>query len=143
MIGAGWLHYGFLKMCESYGVKFDVVAYQWYSDMEAPAAKSHNIPDITRKLSSLFPNKPIWFTEFNFRYKANSSTNETDQNAFVTKFIAKCKANPQVKVAIVYQLFDEPYKGTQERSYGILKWTNQYSTWANKTLSKTLMSASN
>ncbi|MDB5062852.1 MAG: hypothetical protein JWP67_2695 [Mucilaginibacter sp.] len=143
MIGAGWLHYGFLKMCESYGVKFDVVAYQWYSDMEAPAAKSHNIPDITKKLSSLFPNKPIWFTEFNFRYKANSSTNETDQNAFVTKFIAKCKANPQVKVAIVYQLFDEPYKGTQERSYGILKWTNQYSTWANKTLSKTFMSASN
>lgn len=144
MIGAGWLHYGFLQMCESYGVNFDVVAYQWYSDMEAPAARSHNIPDITRKLSSLFPDKPIWFTEFNFRYKANSSTNETDQNEFVTKFIAKCKANPQVKVAIVYQLFDEPYKSEQESAYGILKWKDKnYSKWENKPLSKTFMSAAN
>jgi hypothetical protein len=144
MISAGWLHYGFLKMCESYGVGFDVVGYNWYSDMEGAAAKSpYYISDITKKLSSLFPTKPIWFTEFNYRYKATSTTNETDQNAFVTKFIAKCKANPQVKVAIVYQLFDEPYKSTQERSYGILKWTTQYTTWANKILSKTFMSASN
>jgi hypothetical protein len=144
MISAGWLHYAFLRMCDWYGVKFDIVGYNWYSDMEAPAAKSpYYIPDITKKLSSLFPTKPIWFTEFNYRYKAGSTTNESDQNAFVTKFIAKCKANPQVKVAIVYQLFDEPYKDGNEKTYGIIKWTTQYTTWANKVLSKTFMSASN
>jgi hypothetical protein len=144
MISAGWLHYAFLRMCDWYGVKFDVVGYNWYSDMEAPAAKSpYNIPDITVKLASLFPGKPIWFTEFNYRYKTNSSSNETDQNAFVTKFIAKCKANPQVKVAIVYQLFDEPYKEGNETTYGIIKWTSQYTTWANKVLSKTFMASSN
>jgi hypothetical protein len=145
MISAGWLHYAFLRMCDWYGVKFDVVGYNWYSDMEAPAAKSpYYIPDITKKLASLFPDKPIWFTEFNYRYKSTSTTtNETDQNAFVTKFVAKCKANPQVKVAILYQLFDEPYKSGNEKNYGILKWTSQYTTWANKTLSKTFMSASN
>ncbi|MDB5243813.1 MAG: hypothetical protein JWP57_4439 [Spirosoma sp.] len=140
MISAGWLHYGFLRMCDWYGVKFDIVAYNWYSDMEIAAAKGPNIPDITLKLSNLFPTKPIWFTEFNFRYKATSSTNETDQNAFVTKFIAKCKANPQVKVAVVYELFDEPYKSTQERTYGILKWATQYTNHLDKVLSKTFMS---
>jgi hypothetical protein len=127
MISAGWLHYGFLRMCEWYGVKFDVVAYNWYSD-------------ITLKLAALFPKKPIWFTEFNFRYKATSLTNEADQNAFVTKFIAKCKANPQVKVAMVYELFDEPYKSTQEGAYGIVKWTTPYTAHLDKVLSKTFLS---
>jgi hypothetical protein len=140
MITAGWLHYGFLRMCEWYGVKFDVVAYNWYSDMENAAPKGPGIPDITLKLSSLFPTKPIWFTEFNYRYKATSTTNEADQNAFVTKFVAKCKANPQVKVAIVYELFDEPYKSTQEGAYGILKWATQYTNHLDKTLSKTFLS---
>jgi len=140
MISAGWLHYGFLRMCEWYGIKFDVVAYNWYSDMEGAAAKGPKIPDITMKLSELFPTKPIWITEFNYRYKATSLTNEDNQSDFVTKFTNKCKANPQVKVAIVYELFDEPYKSTQENSYGIIKWTSPYSSWVDKTLSKTFLS---
>lgn len=139
MISAGWLHYGFLRMLEWYGVKYDVVAYNWYSDMENAAAKGAGIPDITLKLSSLFPTKPIWFTEFNYRYKATSLTNEADQDAFVTKFVAKCNANPQVKVAMVYELFDEPYKSTQEGCYGIAKWATPYTAYLDKVLSKTLL----
>jgi hypothetical protein len=139
MITAGWLHYGFLKMCESYGVKFNIVSYNWYADMENAAAKSNGIPDITVKLASLFPGKPIWFTECNFRYKAGSSTNEADQNSFATKFIAKCKRNPQVKALIFYELFDEPYKNGQEATYGLLKWRIHYSASTNRTLANTLM----
>jgi hypothetical protein len=139
MISAGWLHYGFLQMCQSYGVKFDVVGYNWYSDMEGPAAKPpFNIPDITKKLAQLFPSKPIWFTEFNYRYKVGSRTNEADQSAFVTKFIAKCKSNPQVKVAILYELLNEPYKSPQESEYGIMKWLVHYSLWTKKALAKAL-----
>jgi hypothetical protein len=143
IVSAGWLHYGFLRLCEANNVKFDVVGYNWYSDMEGAAANSTNkIPDITIKLASLFPTKPIWFTEFNYRYKSTSSnsTNETEQNTFVKKFIAKCKANPRVKVALIYQLFDEPYKSWQESKYGVLKWTTQYTAWGNKVLSNTLLS---
>ena len=141
MIGAGWLHYGFLRMLEWYGVKYDVVAYQWYSDMEVAAPKSpSNIPDITLKLSSLFPNKPIWFTEFNYRYKASKSVdeNETAQRDFVVNFLTKCKNNPQVKVAIMYELFDEPVKSLQESSYGVIKWTTPFSIWKNKMLGDAL-----
>jgi hypothetical protein len=133
MISAGWLHYGFIRMCDWYGVKFDVVAYHWYSDMEAAAPKSpNNIPDITKKLSSLFPNKPIWFTEFNYRYKSSSTTNEADQKTFVSNFIKKCKSNPQVKVVMIYELFDEPYKSADEKTYGIAKWVTSYTLWKNK-----------
>jgi hypothetical protein len=151
MIDAGWLHYGFLRMCDWYGVKFDVVAYHWYSDMEGPAANStNNIPDITQKLSSLFPDKPIWFTEFNYRYKTGKGTNEDDQKTFVTKFLAKCRNNPQVKAAIIYQLFDEPYKGYQESNYGVIKWgdgsgdnngedsSHDYKVWKKKSLASSL-----
>jgi hypothetical protein len=142
MISAGWLHYGFLRMCEWYGVKFDIVAYNWYADMEAPAANStNNIPDISLKLASLFPDKPIWFTEFNFRYKTTLTTaqNETEQSNFITKFIAKCKANPAVKVMIMYQLYDEPYKVGAERYYGLIKWSSEYTRMTNKAISNTLI----
>lgn len=140
MIGAGWLHFGFLQMCEDYGIKFDRIAYNWYSDMENAAARApYFITDITQTLTNLFPDKPIWFAEYNYRYKATSNTNEIDQDEFVKRFTAKCSANPNVKVAIIYQLFDEPYKSTHEATYGIIKWKTQYSVWEDKALSKTFI----
>lgn len=138
MVSAGWLHYGFIRMLDWYGVNFDVVAYHWYSEMEAIAPKApYYIPDITKKLSSLFPDKPIWFTEFNLRYK-DVSTHEIDQNAFISNFITKCKNNPKVKVAIIYELFNEPDKSMLEGNYGIVKWTDPYTSWAKKLVSKNL-----
>lgn len=133
MISAGWLHWGFIKFCESYGVIYDVLAYHWYSDMEASIIKNTflKIPDITLKLNSLFPGKPIWITEANFR-PSDLTTLEADQNKFLTTFIAKCKANPTVKTVIVYQLFDEPYKNGGEKHYGIVKWVLPYTQWTNK-----------
>ena len=142
MISAGWLHYGFLRMCEWYGVKYDIVGYNWYSDMENAAPHSPtNIPDISLKLSSLFPKKPIWFTECNFRYKTSNSTaaNESAQKDFMLKFVTKVKKNPQVKVVMIYQLFDEPYKSWQEARYGIVKWSTPYSVWTKKLLANALV----
>jgi hypothetical protein len=138
IISAGWLHYGFLRMLDWYGVKFDVVGYKWYSEMEAIAPNPPNdIPDITVKLSSLFPGKPIWIVEANSRYKA-VSTYEQSQNTFLSNFIAKCKKNPQVKVFLIFELFNEPYKSTLEANYGILKWTNPYTAYAKKIIANNL-----
>jgi hypothetical protein len=140
MISAGWVHYGFIRMCDWYGVKFDVVAYHWYSDMErlAPTAPYY-IPDITVKLASLFPNKPIWFTEFNYRYKeANSNTYEAEQNAFIMKFIQKCKNNPQVQALLMYELLNEPYKRADEGHFGLIKWVNRYTVYDKKMIANTL-----
>ncbi|RYY37995.1 MAG: hypothetical protein EOP46_00540 [Sphingobacteriaceae bacterium] len=139
MIDASWLHYGYLRMLEWDGVKFDIIAYHWYSEMEGAAAGSaYKIPDITKKLSALFPKKPIWFTEVNNRYK-KTSTHEQDQNAFITKFIEKCKNNPQVKVLMFYELFDEPQKsGLLEPNYGIIKWNIPYTSWTKKLVANSL-----
>jgi hypothetical protein len=133
MISAGWVHWGFIKFCQNYGVDFDVLAYHWYSDMEAAIAnaKSLNITDITVTLNGLFPGKPIWITEVNLR-PGNMSVFEADQNSFLTKFIAKCKANPTVKAVLIYELFDEPYKSAAERYYGIAKWATPYTKWINR-----------
>lgn len=142
MIDASWVHYGFLQMLDSDNVKFDIVAYHWYSEMEGAAAKSpYYITDITQKLSSLFPNKPIWITELNNRYKSTNTTYEADQNTFISNFIQKCKNNPQVKVAMVYELFNEPDKSELEGNYGILKWTTKYTKWTNKIIASTFYSA--
>ncbi|AMR32523.1 hypothetical protein A0256_14360 [Mucilaginibacter sp. PAMC 26640] len=127
IIDAGWLHWGFLTICKNNDVNFDAVGYHWYSDMEGPAARApYNISDITVTLANNFPDKEIWFTEYGYRYKALSLKNEADQNEFMTKFVEKCKNNPRVKVAIAYELFDEPYKGSHEGNYGFMKWTNLF-----------------
>lgn len=128
MVDESFLHYGFLQLMQKNGVNFDIVACHWYSDMEGVAAGSqYKIPDITKKLSSLFT-KPIWFTEVNKRYRTNISatTWDTDQWTFLNKFIAKCKANKQVKALIIYELLDEPFRPILEAHYGIVKWTVPY-----------------
>jgi hypothetical protein len=138
IISAGWLHYGFLRELEGYGVNYDIVGYHWYSEMEGAARNApYYIDDITVKLNSLFPSKPLWITETGLRYK-NVSTHEEDQNAFLSKFITKCKNNPKIKVLMIYELFNEPYKSTLEANYGILKWTNPYSIWAPKLVATNL-----
>ncbi|MDB5286497.1 MAG: hypothetical protein JWR05_1446 [Mucilaginibacter sp.] len=140
MISSGWVHYGFIRMCDWYGVKFDVVAYHWYSDMErlAPTAPYY-IPDITVKLASLFPNKLIWFTEFNYRYKeANSNTYEAEQNAFIMQFIQKCKNNPKVQALLIYELLNEPYKRGDEGHFGLIKWVNRYTVYDKTMIANTM-----
>ncbi|WP_295718802.1 glycosyl hydrolase [Mucilaginibacter sp.] len=129
MVDAGWVHYTFLQMLQSYGVKFNIIAYHWYSDMEG-AAKSKGIPDITQKLSSLFT-QPIWFTEVGQRYKKVANF-EQIQSDFTESFIKKCKANSQVKSLQFYELIDQPDRVAIEGNFGFVKWTIPYVKWAYK-----------
>lgn len=142
MISAGWVHWGFIQFCENYGVKYDILAYHWYSDMEEVAlrSKSNHIEDITVKLNSLFPGKPIWITETNARPK-DASIYEAYQNTFLTSFINKCKANPTVKALLIYELFNEPYKSAAENNYGVTNWVTPYSKWSNKLIATSLIQA--
>ncbi|HWV70523.1 MAG TPA: glycosyl hydrolase [Pseudosphingobacterium sp.] len=130
IINAGWMHYEYLLMLERYGVKFDIVGYQWYDEMEILAALLFNIHDITTFLSSKFT-KPIWFTEFNARDKFGI-LDERIQSDFIRNFLEKCQNNPQVHAAIIYQLFNEPQKFGQEAHYGIFKWLIHYTQYTPK-----------
>jgi hypothetical protein len=135
MIDGSWKHFYFLQYMQTYGVKFDIVAWHWYSDMEKAIASSSS-PDITKKLSSLFT-KPIWFTEVGQRW-TNVSNIDQMQSDFVNAFIKRMKANSQVKVGLCYEMFDEPFRTGAEGHYGFIKWSVPYSTWTYKTVAKSL-----
>lgn len=126
MVNAGWLHYKYLLMLEEYGVNFDIVAYHWYDDMERLAAKNYNIQDITKVLSEKFT-KPIWFTEFNVRHPDKQT--EVSHLDYLNTFITKCKNNPQVKAALIYELFEQPVFNSRESTYGIYRWITPYKTY--------------
>lgn len=134
IINTNWMHYQYLLMLERFGVKFDIVGYHWYDEMESLAVKNHNITDMPKFLATKFK-KPIWFLEIGVRDKDGTKP-EAKQKAFLDSFIAKCRNTPQVKAAIIYQLFDEPRKPSLEANYGIFKWLNTYSSYTAKSFAK-------
>ncbi|WP_295718795.1 glycosyl hydrolase [Mucilaginibacter sp.] len=136
MIDAGWLHYYFLQYMISYGNKFNIVAWHWYSDMEATATRI-KIPDISLKLTSLF-NKPIWFTEVGQRPDAVANIEQV-QSDFLSNFVKKVKKNPKVGAVLCYELFDEPERASAEKSFGLLKWTSMYDKYSMKIVAQTFV----
>lgn len=137
MINSGWLHYAYLLMLEDHGIDFDIIAYHWYSEMDG-AAEDFGIYDILDKLSSKF-RKPIWFTEIGQRYKKVYDI-EKRQYKFINSFVTRCRNHPQVKAAIIFELFDQPAKsGLWESNYGIIKWISPYTRWENKYTADVLM----
>ncbi|MXV49981.1 hypothetical protein GS399_03280 [Pedobacter sp. HMF7647] len=138
MVDASWLHYAFFWLLDNYGVKYDIIAYHWYSEMESAAAgTTYKIDDITKKLSGTF-SKPIWFTEFGQRFK-NNGVDEENQQKFITSFLEKCKKNPRVQVVMGYELLDEPQKNSLlESNYGFLKWQAYPNSWSKKLVAETL-----
>ncbi|QEC53361.1 putative glycosyl hydrolase [Anseongella ginsenosidimutans] len=138
MINSTWLHYGYLKMLEDHGIDFDIIAYHWYSEMDEVAKRDFGIDDIIQKLAKEF-DKPIWFTEIGQRYEPVADIEEK-QYEFISQFVARCKNHPQVKTAIVFQLFDQPNKDhILESNYGILKWMSPYTQYAYKLTAKKLI----
>lgn len=130
MINASWMHYKYLQMLEDYGVKYDIVAYHWYSDMETAAASAYQINDITTFLAKQFK-KPIWFTEINIRNKTGSIPEET-QRDFLNTVISKCQNNPNVHAVIIYELFNQPVFNSSESHYGLFDWKKAYSEYRSK-----------
>lgn len=130
IIDVGWMHYQFLLMLQRHGVRFDIVGYHWYDEMETLSLKNYNISDMTKFLSTKF-SKPIWFTEIGFRNKTGTRSEE-EQGKFLNSFLAKCRNNNQVKAAIFYELFDQPQNTGLEAFYGIYKWKTRYTSYAPK-----------
>jgi hypothetical protein len=127
MVDAGWLHYAYLRMLDWYGVKFNIVAYHWYSNMEDAVVNDPSLlggMDISTKLSSFFPNKPIWYTEVNAlpNDKLTAAQNEEKQSTFVKSFVEQVKKNPKVQAVVLYELLNEKQKTGREANFGITKW---------------------
>jgi len=139
IVNASWMHYAYLQLLINEGVNYDIIGYQWYSNMDENAATNFAISDIGLKLSSLFT-KPIWFT---LASKKDGSLYGTDaaQDEWFRTFVAKVKLNPAVKAVFAYELFDEPNLVNVpqgEKFYGMVKWTHAYKIWHYKTIANRL-----
>ena len=130
MINASWMHYKYLQMLEQYGINYDIVAYHWYSDMEAAAASAYQINDITEFLTKQF-NKPIWLTEINIRNKSGAVPDEK-QRDFLNTVISKCEANANIQAVIIYELFNQPVFNSSESYYGLFDWEQPYKKYKPK-----------
>ncbi len=137
----GWFHFVFFGILDKEGVKYDIIGYHWYSDMDDYSKKVK--VNIFKSLSQY--NKPIWFTEVNV-HNGTYKNSETYQSSWIGSFSKACKAYPLVKAIFVYELLDQPLlkEVTEgERNYGIVKWKTGkpgVSGWNFKSAGKLLLS---
>ena len=139
IVNASWLHYAYLQLLINEGLQYDIVGYQWYSNMDDNALNNFGISDISVKLSSLF-SKPIWFT---LASKKDGSLNGTEdaQDEWLRSFVAKVKSNSAVKAVFANELLDEPNLlnvPEGEKFYGVVKWVLPYKIWHYKTIANRL-----
>lgn len=129
IINGGWIHFGYLQALQARNVNYDIIGWHWYSDMESVAVNSvAKVTNIGETLTTMF-NKPVWFTEINTKNGTINKTEE-EQKLWLNTFVAKCRNTPNVKGALVYELFDEPeHADPVEKKYGLAKWKSVYWDW--------------
>ncbi len=119
----GWFHFVFFSLLEKENVKFDIIGYHWYADMDA-YSKKVNV-DVIKSMFDRYK-KPIWFTEINTPF-GTFKASEIEQQQWLTAFILSVKKYKAVQAIFIYELIDEtelPETAGGERFYGITKWKN-------------------
>jgi hypothetical protein len=110
-----WLHYGFIQRLVNDGVKFDIIGVDWYWE---DIMKVRGNFDLTAYIKNTF-NKPLFVTEWN-RWEGSTGGNETAQANYITQHVASMCNNPNISVATVYELLDEPGAGGFEANMGLM-----------------------
>jgi len=119
-----WTHYALLDKMVSDGVKFDVLGWDWYSDMGLMQDKK--IADGTLLVDKLKSyNKPIVLAEVNYQPKGKTPNSESDlaeQVKFIQSMADWAKTVGQIKGFFVQELVDAAPFGSQKASYfGLVK----------------------
>ncbi len=133
IVNTTWKHYGYLKMIQDLNVKFDIVGYNWYSNMG-------NGFDIMNTASNLVK-KPVWVTSITFKNGSYNST-EAQQSEYLNNFITECTKKPAIKAVFINELFDQPELTSApvtERYHGVIKWESTYTKFEYKTIGKLLL----
>lgn len=117
---SGWKHYMYFDLLDKQGVKFDIIGYHWYQDL-------HSLRGVLRVLRSWFPDKRVWFTEFNSQGTLHEQTGSQVQQ--VRKEInAISRIGRNVDALFFYELLDEPAAPvtSTEAHYGLYNWDRRY-----------------
>lgn len=125
---AGWMHYAYFQLLEHEGVRFDIIGYHWYQDLE-------HLREVLISLDVYFPGKPVWFTEVN-AWNDQTGYSYNYQKVRVKQYIDIIRRKGKnVKGLFIYELFDEPAHAlANERSYGLISWKEPYKTFSYKPL---------
>lgn len=114
---AGWCHVGFLKALWDDGVRWDITAFHWYSDMgDIDNSKCRNMNALEAHTQF---GRPIWITELSARTTIN---NDKERGAWISRQISIIENNRNSKnigAVFIYELFDEPGLANGEDKYGI------------------------
>lgn len=123
LINDQWVHVGFFDRFIAEGGDFDILGWNWFSDMgtdwSSPvintATKQHYA--LMTKLKSF--HKDIWITEVN-RRGGSSGGNEKDEADFIQIMAEKAYAEPAVKAFLPYLLVEDQGAPDKEKGYGMV-----------------------
>lgn len=132
IISANWQGTAVLEMLERDGVEFEIIGWNWFSDMgdifnQEYEGKSHNIPkEISQKLK-----KDFWIVESNFQ-GGSFKGKEKEQAEYLAKFIEEVRKSPDVKGLFIFTLTDiAEINNKSEGNLGLVKVKeNPDGTWS-------------
>ncbi len=125
VINDQWTHFAFFDMINRDGVKFDILGWNWFSDMGFLGDKKLDDGTLVfDKLKSF--NKPIILTEVNARPDSNKGMDEDLQSDYIQKMADWAYANKTaIKGFYVLELTDQPAEQIRKEKseyYGLIKF---------------------
>ncbi len=123
VINDQWTHFAFFDMINRDGVKYDILGWNWFSDMGFIGDKT--LADGTKVFDHIKAfNKPIIFTEVNERPDSVKGMDENAQSDFIQKMADFAWVNKNVvKGFFVLELTDQPPTQTSSKIpeyYGLI-----------------------
>lgn len=123
LINDQWVHVGFFDRFLKEGGDFDILGWNWFSDMgtnmENPLlnSKTGQRYALMNKLKSF--KKEIWLTEVNRRQGSNGGK-EKEQADYIQHMAESAYKNSTVKSFMIFNLVEDQMAPPQERGYGLV-----------------------
>ncbi len=123
LVNDQWVHTGFFDHYFAQGGDFDILGWNWFSDMGTSMdtvtldAKTNQTYALLTKLKSY--NKPIWLTEVSRRL-GNQGGHEADQAAFIQTMAIYAQSKAEIQGFFVFNLLEDQAAPPQEQGYGII-----------------------
>lgn len=126
-----WIHVGFFDRFLKEGGDFDILGWNWFSDM----GNDWNNPLINSKTGQRYKlmdklksfKRDIWITEVNRRL-GSSGNNEKAQADYIATMADKAYADPAIKAFLVYNLVEDQGAPVAEAGYGLV-YTDKNTYW--------------